>query len=67
MTITSMIGQTVTDSRGRTGTLTGPIRWVRGQLCAYVNMHGTGHIYRVPAGALRLTPHARSITRLEAS
>jgi hypothetical protein len=65
VTITRMIGMAVTDTRTlRMGILTGPVRWIRGQLFADVRMTDTDRIRRIRTDAMQLTPRYPSpITR----
>jgi hypothetical protein len=63
--ITRMIGMAVTDTRTlRMGILTGPVRWIRGQLFADVRMTDTDRIRRIRTDVMQLTPRYPSpITR----
>jgi hypothetical protein len=55
MTITRMAGYRVIDTRTlRTGVLTGPVRWSRGQLRASTRMTDTGRTRWIRTGALEL-------------
>jgi hypothetical protein len=68
MTYTRMIGYSVTDARTlRMGTLTGPMRWTRGQLFAATRMTDTGRTRWIRTDALELNWRDAAQARAELS